>query len=243
MSEIRRRKIYAGYYDRYDRKPFYVVCEATDYDTGEVNIIMQEYSLVSTKPFVTISRDSFCEIVMLPNGRKVDKFTRNTNIPVSNYYIDGLKQKGLRGPSRRHEKIEEDEYCARHYQDSHTYFDYAKDIIDHYVIDRRRLDLCVKEKRLIGLFSMDDFKKMRADVLYFEKTLDGILSEYKEFFDERFRKKKSIRKYAADHDLNRGSVNYTQKKFYNAFAEQLDARDKAEDVCRLQKPAEKKKSK
>lgn len=55
-------------------------------------------TLVSTKPFVTISRDSFCEIVTLPNGRKVDKFTRNTNIPVSDYYIDGLKQKGLRGP-------------------------------------------------------------------------------------------------------------------------------------------------
>ena len=104
MSEIRRRKIYAGYYDRYDRKPFYVVCEAADYDTGEVNIIMQEYSLVSTKPFVTISRDSFCEIVTLPDGRKVDKFTRNTNIPVSDYYIDGLKQKGLRGPSRRHHR-------------------------------------------------------------------------------------------------------------------------------------------
>lgn len=90
---------------------------------------------------------------------------------------------------------------------------------------------------------MDDFKKMRSDVLFFEKTLDGILSEYKESFDERFRKKKSIRKYVADHNLNRGSVNYTQKKFYNAFAERLDTRDKAEKVCRIQKPAEKKKSK
>ena len=46
MSETRRRKTDAGYYDRYDRKPFYVVCEATDYDTGEVNIIMQEYLLL-----------------------------------------------------------------------------------------------------------------------------------------------------------------------------------------------------
>ena len=75
-----------------------------------------------------------------------------------------------------------------------------------------------------------------------EERLTG-KSEYKEFFDERFRQKKSIRKYAADHNLNRGSVNYMQKMFYNAFAEQLDARDKAEKVCRIQKPAEKKKSK
>lgn len=65
---------------------------------------------------------------------------------------------------------------------------------------------------------MDDFKKMRSDVLFFEKALDGILLEYKDFFGERYRQKKSIRKYAVDHDLNRGSVNYMQKKFYNAFA-------------------------
>lgn len=241
MEEINRRKIYSGYYERYDRKLFYVVCEAADCDTGEMNVIMQEYSLTRTMPFLTMSKDSFCEIVTLQNGHKVDKFTRNTNIPVSDYYIDTLKQKGLRGPSHRHVKIEEDEYCARQYQNSYSYFAYAKDVIDHYVIDRRRLDLCVKEKRLIGLFSMDDFKKMRSDVHFFEKVLDGILSEYKDFFDERFRKKKSIRKYAADHGVNRGSVNYMQKKFYNAFAEQLEIRDKAENVCRINKPAEKKK--
>ena len=34
MSEICNRKIYAGYYYRYDWKPFYVVTEATDYDTA-----------------------------------------------------------------------------------------------------------------------------------------------------------------------------------------------------------------
>ena len=80
MAETRIRKIYAGYYERYDRKPFYVVTEATDRDTSEIMIIMQEYSLVNTKPFVTMSRESFCEVVTLPNGHKVDKFTRNTSI-------------------------------------------------------------------------------------------------------------------------------------------------------------------
>ena len=109
------------------------------------------------------------------------------------------------------------------------------------MIDRRRLDLCVKEKRLIGLFSMDDFKKMRSDIYFFEKILDSFLSEYKDFFDERFRPKKSIRKYAADHNINRGSANYMQKKFYTAFAEQLAIRDKTENTCRINKPAEKKK--
>ena len=69
------------------------MCEATDYDTNEVNIIMQEDSIVSTKPFVTILRDSFCEIATLPDGRKVDKLTRNTSIPVSDYYIIGTNKK------------------------------------------------------------------------------------------------------------------------------------------------------
>ena len=80
MAETRIRKIYAGYYERYDRIPFYVVTEATDCDTSEIMIIMQEYSLVNTKPFVTMSRESFCEVVTLSNGHKVDKFTRNTSI-------------------------------------------------------------------------------------------------------------------------------------------------------------------
>lgn len=243
MAETRDRKIYAGYYRRYDRKAFYVVTEATDYDTGEPTVIMQEYSLVSAKPFVTVSKESFCEVVTLPDGKKVDRFTRDTNIHVSDYFIDCLKEKGMRGPVRHNKKEQPDEYCARSYQVSHTYFEYAKDIIDHYVIDRKRFDLCVKEKRLVGLRGQEDFKKMRSDVLFLEKMLDSILSEYKAFFDERFRQKKSIRQYAAEHDLNRGSVNYIQKKFYTAFAEQLAIRDQAENRCRLIKPAEKKNTK
>lgn len=238
MAEIRDRKIYAGYYRRYDRKAFYVVTEATDYDTGAPTVIMQEYSFVSAKPFVTVSKESFCEVVMLPDGKKVDKFTRDTNIHVSDYFIDCLKEKGMRGPIRHNKKEAPDEYCARSYQVSHTYFEYAKDIIDHYVIDRKRLDLCVKEKRLIGLRDQEDFKKMRSDVLFFEKMLESILSEYSDFFKERFKEKKSIRQYATEHNLNRGSVNYIQKKFYTSFAEQLAIRDKTEDRCRLIRPAE-----
>ena len=239
MSEIRSRKIYAGYYYRYDRKPFYVVTEATDYDTGEPTVIMQEYSLVSVKPFVTVSKKSFCEVVTLKDGRKADKFTRATNIHVSDYFIDALKKEGLRGPVRR-KKNEENEYSARSYQDSSTYYEYAKDVINNYILDRKRLDLCLKEKRLVGLRDMDDFKKMRSDVHFFEQMLESILSEYKSFFNKRFKEKKSIRKYAAEHDMNRGSVNHIQKKFYTAFAEQLALRDQTENVCRLIKPAEKK---
>lgn len=60
---------------------------------------------------------------------------------------------------------------------------------------------------------MDDFKKMRSDVHFLEKMLESILSEYKEFFIERYKDRKSIHKYAAEHNLNRGSVNHIQKSF------------------------------
>ncbi len=63
-------------------------------------------------------------------------------------------------------------------------------------------------------------------------------SEYRDFFNERFVKKKSIRKYAAEYNLNRGSVNHIQKKFYIAFAEQLAIRDKAQNKCCLKRPTE-----
>ena len=48
----------------------------------------------------------------------------------------------------------------------------------------------------------------------------------------------SIRKYAGSHQLNRGSVDYLQKKFFSALARLLKERDEAEGKCRLWKPAQ-----
>ena len=41
------------------------------------------------------------------------------------------------------------------------------------------------------------------------------------------------------HPLNRGSVDYQQKKFFSALASLLKERDEAEGTCRLLKPAQK----
>ena len=48
----------------------------------------------------------------------------------------------------------------------------------------------------------------------------------------------SIRKYAEAHQLNRGSVDYLQKKFFSALARLLKERDEADGKCRLRKPAQ-----
>ena len=60
-----------------------------------------------------------------------------------------------------------------------------------------------------------------------------------EGFRERFVDGLSIRKYAEAHQLNRGSVDYQQKKFFSALASLLKERDEAEGTCRLLKPAQK----
>ena len=49
----------------------------------------------------------------------------------------------------------------------------------------------------------------------------------------------SIRKYADTHQMNRGSVDYQQKRFFSALARLLKERDEAEGACRLLKPAQK----
>lgn len=43
----------------------------------------------------------------------------------------------------------------------------------------------------------------------------------------------SIRKYADAHQLNRGSVDYLQKKLLTALAQLLKERDEADGICRL----------
>ena len=64
-------------------------------------------------------------------------------------------------------------------------------------------------------------------------ALKTILADYQDYFRERFVDGLSIRKYAEAHRLNRGSVDYLQKKFFSALARLLKERDKADGKCRL----------
>ena len=73
---------------------------------------------------------------------------------------------------------------------------------------------------------------------FLDNALKTILSEYRDYFQERFVEGLSIRKYAVAHQLNRGSVDYLQKKFFSALALLLKERDEAEGRCRLRKPAQ-----
>ena len=45
--------------------------------------------------------------------------------------------------------------------------------------------------------------------------------------------------FADAHQMNRGSVDHQQKKFFSALVSLLKGQDEAEGICRLRKPAQK----
>lgn len=102
----------------------------------------------------------------------------------------------------------------------------------------------VKYKRLMNMqisetaITRSDFAKLKEDLQFLDNALKTVLAVYRDYFQERFVVGLSIRKYAEAHQLNWGSVDYLQKKFFSALARLLKERDEAEGRYRLRKPAQ-----
>lgn len=231
------RRICAGYYRRYDGKVVYVVSLATDADTGEATVIWTNYPLADVPKYCTSSKKSFCAFVEV-NGERKAKYKRLVNMKISGEAVERLTEAGFRGPVRKQQRPQPDEaYDSRKYQQADTYYAYAKDLCEHYNFDRSKYLLCVKEKRLVAI-TRSDFAKLKEDIQFLDNAMKTVLATYQGYFRERFVEGLSIRKYANAHQLNRGSVDYLQKKFFSALARLLKERDEAEETCRLKKPAQ-----
>ena len=231
------RRICAGYYRRYDGKVVYVISTATDADTGEETVIWTSYPFADVPRYCTSSKKSFCAFVKVDGERKA-KYKRQINMKISAAAIERLEDEGFRGPVRkRHRRQLDEEYDSREYQQSLTYHAYAKELCENYTFDWNKYHLCVKEKRYAAI-TRSDFAKLKEDPQFLDNALKTILSEYRDYFRERFVDGLSIRKYAEAHQLNRGSVDYLQKKFFSALARLLKERDEADGKCRLRKPAQ-----
>ena len=231
------RRICAGYYRRYDGKVVYVISTATDADTGEETVIWTSYPFADVPRYCTSSKKSFCAFVKVDGERKA-KYKRQINMKISAAAIERLEDEGFRGPVRkRHRRQLDEEYDSREYQQSLTYHAYAKELCENYTFDWNKYHLCVKEKRYAAI-TRSDFAKLKEDLQFLDNALKTILSEYRDYFRERFVDGLSIRKYAEAHQLNRGSVDYLQKKFFSALARLLKERDEADGKCRLRKPAQ-----
>ena len=226
------RKIRAGYYQRYDGKVIYVVSLAADADTGEETVIWTTYPFAAVPKYYTSSKKSFCAFVEV-NGERKAKYKRLVNMKISEEAVERLTEDGFRGPIRKRQRLQPDEaYDSRKYQQSLTYYAYAKDLCEHYNFDRNKYRLCVKEKKLIAI-TQSDFAKLKEDLQFLDSALKTVLALYQNYFRERFVNGLSIRRYAEAHQLNRGSVDYLQKKLLTALAQLLKERDEADGICRL----------
>lgn len=231
MTETQDKRIFAGYYQRYDGQIIYVVMTLKDADTKKDMVVFQPYHLGSHGKHTVMSKESFCEMLEI-DGETVPKFKRRTQHPIDADMDEYQREKGFRGPiSRNREGIRS---VIREYQRCHTYLEYAKDIIDHYGEDLKTFELCIKTKKYVGILP-NQFPLLKEDLKYLQDCIDTVLNEYKEFLNEKYAKELSIRKYAELTGLNRGSVEYKQKKFYHDFADQLRLRDESEHISRLMK--------
>lgn len=231
MPENYEKRVYAGYYKRYDGTLIYVITVTKDIDTNEDIVICQYARYSRNTEYFTISKRSFCEKIE-HNGKLVDKYVRQTQYRIDDYKIDVLVAEGFSGPNRKTPKPTLDEYDTRQYRRSEDYYAYAKDLCAHYLIDFRKYQLCATQKRYIAI-TVADFAIMKEDLLFLQQCLKTVLKDYSQYFRERFIDGISIRKYAQTHNLNRGSVDYLQKKFLKALAAELKSRDAADGVCRL----------
>ena len=225
------RRICAGYYQRYDGKVIYVVSLAEDADTGEETVIWRPYFFSDTPRYYTMSKKSFCSYIEV-NGERKAKYKRMVGRGASDAVIENLEEDGFRGPMRKKIKQPLDEYVSREYQQALTYYAYAKELCENYRFDLNKYRFCVKEKRYAAI-TKSDFAKLKEDLRFLDNAMKTVLSEYSDYFQERFIEGLSIRKYAAAHQLNRGSVDHIQKKLFTALAQLLKERDEADGRCRL----------
>ena len=224
------RRIYAGYYRRYDGRVIYVVTIAKDTDTNEEVVIWTPTVLSEKRTYYTMSKQSFCEYVLVDGVRKA-KFKRQTQMRTPPSATEGFEEDGFVRPVRRtNSQIEEYDSWSR--PNAGTYYEYAKKLCEGHRFSKAKYALCVKEKRYIGILK-EDFRELKSDLLFLKNCLETVLRDYAGYFEERFVQGLSIRKYAQAHDLNRGSVDHLQRKFFTALAQALKERDEADGRSRL----------
>ena len=228
--ESNDKRVYAGYYKRYDGQLIYVISTAKDADTDEDMVIYKPYSLTKATGYFTISKRSFCELVVV-DDKEMPKYRRQTQKTPSANMINSVKATGFRGPIR---KESTDDYLkyGRKYQSSPTYYEYARTICKNYRNDLDAINECITLKRYVAL-SKEDFDKAYEDIKLIKSSIATSLRDYKQFFHEHFVQGVSIRKYAERHGINRGSVELIQKKLFNELAAILYQRDISEGKNRI----------
>ena len=224
------KRVYAGYYKRYDGQLFYVVTMAKDGVTGEDMVIYMPYSIRETD-YLTISKKQFCEPVMV-DGKLRARYKRQTQMRIEQDFIDSLESDLLPTPKRKRvPRPDEEKY--REYRTATNYYDYAKDLCVNYLVDLRKYKFSKNYYDDFIALSKKEMEIVYEDLKFIKTCFQTVLRDYAEFFNERFIKRLSIRKYAEAHNMNRGSVENIQRKMYKKLSALLYERDQADGKVRI----------
>lgn len=225
------KRVYAGYYKRYDGQLFYVVTMAKDGVTGEDMVIYMPYSIRNDENYLTISKKQFCEPVMV-DGKLRARYKRQTQMRIEQDFIDSLESDLLPTPKRKRvPRPDEEKY--REYRTATNYYDYAKDLCVNYLVDLRKYKFSKNYYDDFIALSKKEMEIVYEDLKFIKTCFQTVLRDYAEFFNERFIKRLSIRKYAEAHNMNRGSVENIQRKMYKKLSALLYERDQADGKVRI----------
>lgn len=234
------RRVFAGYYKRYDGKPIFVVRVLWDINTGEAIVVCKDasFSREDNEHYYLIRYTSFCEKVEV-DGELRDKYVRQTRREIDTSIVREVYEDGFPEPKSKRFTFIDDEYEDRFIHCSKTYYEYAKDICENYRIDMQRYRLIRERKQYIGVHDRDEYRAMCEDLIFLQQSLKTVLHDYTDIFKKRFSEGLSIRKTADALQINRGALERRQNALYLAFAVLLRQRDEADGICRLSQETDK----
>ena len=146
------KRVFAGFYTRYDGKPIFVVRVLKDIDTGEFIVVCKDasFSKEDNEHYYLIRCTSFCEQVEV-DGVLRDKYVRQTRREIDEGTVREVYEDGFPEPKSKPFTYVDDEYAERAIRCSRTYYEYAKDICENYRMDLRRYKLIRERKQYIGV--------------------------------------------------------------------------------------------
>ena len=147
-----QKRVFAGFYTRYDGKPIFVVRVLKDIDTGESIVVCKDASFAKedNEHYYLIRYTSFCEQVEV-DGVLRDKYVRQTRREIDEGTVREVYEDGFPEPKSKPFTYVDDEYSERAIRCSRTYYEYAKDICENYRMDLWRYKLIRERKQYIGI--------------------------------------------------------------------------------------------
>ena len=120
------RRVFAGYYKRYDGKPIFVIRVLKDIDTGEAILVCKDASFAKedNEHYYLIRYASFCEQVEV-DGVLRDKYVRQTRREIDEGTVREVYEDGFPEPKSKPFTYVDDEYAERTIRCSRTYYEYA----------------------------------------------------------------------------------------------------------------------